>query len=216
MRCIRLAGATAGGNNLNHDKMKRFVGISVLSALVVVLQLLAGMISVSGVAITLTLVPIVLGAAFYGPSAGGILGTVFGLVVYIGCANGSDIGGHMVFQANPFLCLLVCVGKGFLAGFGAGLVYRLISGKSGSVVRASAGVFLAAVTAPILNTGTFCLSMYFLFQETLQAWANGSDLINYVIFGLCGINFLVELGINLVLSPAILTTIKAIRKSGTV
>ena len=68
---------------MNHQKINRMVGIAVLSALVVVLQLLSSVIKIGTVSITLTLIPIVVGAAFYGPGAGAILGTVFGLVVYI-------------------------------------------------------------------------------------------------------------------------------------
>ena len=50
------------------------VGIAVLAALVVVLQLLSSVIKIGTVSITLTLIPIVVGAAFYGPGAGAILG----------------------------------------------------------------------------------------------------------------------------------------------
>lgn len=78
------------------------VGIAVLAALVVVLQLLSSVIKIGTVSITLTLIPIVVGAAFYGPGAGAILGTVFGLVVYINSATGADYGGNMVFLANRF------------------------------------------------------------------------------------------------------------------
>ena len=92
------------------------VGIAVLAALVVVLQLLSSVIKIGTVSITLTLIPIVVGAAFYGPGAGAILGTVFGLVVYINSATGADYGGNMVFLANPFLCAVVCIGKGCPAG----------------------------------------------------------------------------------------------------
>lgn len=91
------------------------VGIAVLAALVVVLQLLSSVIKIGTVSITLTLIPIVVGAAFYGPGAGAILGTVFGLVVYINSATGADYGGNMVFLANPFLCAVVCIGKGTLS-----------------------------------------------------------------------------------------------------
>ena len=86
------------------------VGIAVLAALVVVLQLLSSVIKIGTVSITLTLIPIVVGAAFYGPGAGAILGTVFGLVVYINSATGADTGGNLVFLANPFLCAFFCIG----------------------------------------------------------------------------------------------------------
>ena len=38
-------------------------------------------------------------------------------------------------------------------------------------------------------------------------------LLTYVLFTLTGVNFLVELGLNLVLSPAVSTLIRAIRKT---
>lgn len=61
--------------------------------------------------------------------------------------------------------------------------------------------------------GVFLLGMVLFFQETLRAWAAGSALLTYVLFTLTGVNFLVELGLNLVLSPAVSTLIRAIRKT---
>ena len=187
--------------------------MALLAALVVILQLLAGMIKIGTFSITLTLIPIIVGAAFYGPSAGAILGAVFGLVVYIGCVTGADVGGQMVFAANPFLCFLVVMAKGALAGFCAGLVYRLVMKGQNSVSRGVVAVLLAGITAPVVNTGVFCIGMLLFFRQTLQAWAAGSDLFNYIIFGLTGVNFLIELAINVVCSPAIVTIVRAIRKS---
>lgn len=198
---------------MKHEKINRMVGIALLAALVVILQLLAGMIKIGTFSITLTLIPIIVGAAFYGPSAGAILGAVFGLVVYIGCVTGSDVGGQMVFAANPFLCFLVVMAKGTLAGLCAGLVYRLVMKGHESIQRGVVAVLLAGITAPVVNTGVFCIGMLLFFRETLQAWAAGSDLFNYIIFGLTGVNFLIELAINVVCSPAIVTIVRAVRKS---
>ena len=198
---------------MNHSKINRMVGIALLAAVVVVLQLLAGMIRIGPFSITLTLIPIVIGAAFYGPTAGSILGTVFGIVVYSACVNGTDVGGNMVYVANPFLCFLVVIGKGALSGLCAGLVYRAVTKNHDSTERSFVGVLLAAITAPVVNTGVFCAGMLLFFRETLQAWAAGSELFNYIIFSLTGVNFLIELGINVVFSPAIVTIIRAVRKS---
>lgn len=198
---------------MNHSKISRIVGTAILAAVVVVLQLLAGTITVGTFSISLVLIPIVVGAAIYGATFGAILGATFGLVVFIASANGTDAGGNVVFNANPFLCFLVCVGKGALSGWCAGLVYRLVAKNSKSLGRSYAAVLLAAVVAPLVNTGVFCISMFLFFRETLQAWAGGSNLINYMLFTLAGINFLIELGINLVFSPAISTIIKAVQKS---
>ena len=138
---------------------------------------------------------------------------MFGLVVYINSATGADTGGNLVFLANPFLCAVVCIGKGTLSGWCAGLVYRLVARKDAALGRNAVAVLLAAITAPVVNTGVFLLGMVLFFQETLRAWAAGSALLTYALFTLAGVNFLVELGLNLVLSPAVSTLIRAIRKT---
>ena len=90
---------------MKNVKVKRMVGIALLIALIVVLQAIGGMIPpIGGFSISLVLIPIVLGAAMYGPGAGALLGTAFGAIVYINCVTGADVGGAMVFQANPVLC----------------------------------------------------------------------------------------------------------------
>ena len=59
---------------MNNSKIKRMAGIALLIALVIVLQLVGGMIPpVGGFSISLVLIPIVLGAAVYGPKAGAAL-----------------------------------------------------------------------------------------------------------------------------------------------
>lgn len=197
---------------MNHQKIYRMTGLALLAAVVVVLQLLAGMVTIGTFSITLTLIPIVVGAAMFGPSAGAILGTVFGCVVYISCVNGTDYGGNMIFSANPFLCALVCIGKGMLSGLCAGLTYRCVAKHAKSLVGVYLAALLAAIVAPVVNSGVFCLGMLLFFQDTLRFWAAGSELFNYIIFGLTGVNFLIELGVNLVLSPAISTILKSVKK----
>ena len=139
---------------MNHQKINRMVGIAVLAALVVVLQLLSSVIKIGTVSITLTLIPIVVGAAFYGPGAGAILGTVFGLVVYINSATGADTGGNLVFLANPFLCAVVCIGKGTLSGWCAGLVYRLVSWKNSTMPSRNTPVFTTGAVMAASRTAT--------------------------------------------------------------
>lgn len=182
---------------MKNEKLKRMVGIALLMSLVVVMQFLSGIIPpVGGFSISLVLIPIVLGAAVYGVSAGAVLGATFGVVVYINCITGADVGGAMVFQANPVLCFLVVVGKGVLAGIGSGFVYKCLKGKN-----KYGAILLAAIVCPIVNTGVFVLSMFAFFIEVLGAWASGGDLIGYVLTGLILANFVPELLINIVFSP---------------
>ena len=180
-----------------NKKISIMTGVALLMALVVVLQLMGGMIPpVGGFTISLVLIPIVLGAALYGPGVGALLGTVFGIVVVIGCITGTDVGGAMVFQANPVLCILVVLGKGTLAGLVSGLVYKLFRYWNGYIA-----MVLAAIVCPVVNTGTFILCMMTFFKDVLAVWAGGGEIIAYVLSGLVLCNFVPELIINVLFSP---------------
>lgn len=185
---------------MKNAKIKRMTTIALLMAMVVVLQFISAAIPpVSGFTISLVLIPIVLGAAMYGPKAGALLGATFGTIVFINCVNGSDVGGQMVFQANPVLCFLVVMGKGILAGFASGAVYRLLRSKFSGYIA----MMGAAIVCPVVNTGTFILCMLTLFNEVITAWAGsvGADMITYIFAFLLLLNFVPELIINLVFSP---------------
>lgn len=176
----------------------RMVGIAFMMALVVVMQSISGMIPpIGGFSISLVLIPIVLGAAVFAPGAGALLGATFGAIVYINCVTGADPGGAMVFQASPVLCFLVVMGKGTLAGLAAGAVYKMLKGKNSYLA-----MLLAAIVCPVVNTGVFVASMFLFFIDVLAAWAGGSNIVGYVLTGLILANFVPELVINIVFSPA--------------
>lgn len=186
---------------MKNANLKRMTGIALLMALVVVMQSVSAMIPpVSGFTISLVLIPIVLGAALFGPGAGALLGATFGVIVFINCVTGADVGGHMVFQASPALCMLVVIGKGTLAGLVSGLAYKLISKKCSGYVA----MLFAAVLCPVVNTGTFVACMLLFFRQVLAVWATsaGADIITYIFSGLLLMNFVPELIINIVFSPA--------------
>ena len=193
---------------MNKQKIKRMVGIALLMALVVVMQFLTGIIPpIGGFSISLVLIPIVLGAAAFGPGAGALLGATFGVVVYINCVTGADPGGAMVFQANPILCFLVVMGKGILAGTASGFVYKLISRWNSYIA-----MLVTAIVCPLVNTGVFVACMFAFFIDVLSAWADGGDLVGYVMTGLILANFVPELIINIGFSPAGQTILMAVRK----
>ena len=186
----------------------KMVGIAFMMALIFVMQSISGMIPpIGGFSISLVLIPIVLGAAIYGPGAGALLGATFGAIVYINCVTGADPGGAMVFQASPVLCFLVVMGKGTLAGLAAGAVYKLLKGKSAYVA-----MLVAAIVCPLVNTGVFVASMFLFFIDVLAAWAQGGNLVGYVLTGLVLANFVPELIINIVFSPAGQTIYRVVQR----
>ena len=195
---------------MKNKKVESMVGVALLIAVMLVLQFIAAAfpIKIGPVSLSLVLIPIVLGAAAFGPAAGSVLGGAFGVMTYIFCVNGMDGGGHMVFQASPILCLLVVMAKGILCGLCAGIAYKLLHKANGYVA-----MLCAAIVCPVVNTGVFLLGMRLFFMDVLKFWAGGSDVAGYVLSGLIVINFLPELAINIVFSPAGQRILHAVNKT---
>ena len=82
-------------------------------------------------------------------------------------------------------------------------MYKLLANKS-----SLAAVFAAAAVCPVVNTGIFLIGCRVFFWELVSGWAGGANTVVYMFTGLAGINFLVELGLNLILSPTITRLIK--------
>ena len=198
------------------QKTLKLVQLALLVALVVALQVVSALIPPIGgmVSITLTLIPVVVGGILLGKKSGAILGSAFGAIVLVNCIVALDPGGNILWNANPFFTAIVCFVKGIAAGFVPAWLYELICGKAEKVGegRKFVATVVAALTAPVVNTGLFVCGMFLLFKDVLYAWAGGTDIVMYVLFGLAGINFLVEFLINTVLSPAIVTITSVVGK----
>ena len=182
------------------NKTKTIVGIGLFTAIVVVLQLLGGGIRFGIFSISLVLVPIVVGAAIYGWQAGAWLGFAFGLTVLIS----GDAGAFLA--VDPLATVLVVLVKGTMCGLIAGIMYKLLE-KCNKVLA----VIVSGVVCPVVNTGIFLLGCQLFFLPTISEWAamyGYQDAGTYMIFGLAGINFLVELLTNIVLAPVIVQLIK--------
>lgn len=190
------------------NKVFRLAGIGILTAIIIVLQVVTTYFPTKPFAITLALVPIFIGSAVFDEKVGAFLGGVFSAVALVMSIIGADIGGAMMWAANPFLCTLVCMLKGSCAGYVAGLIYKIL-GKKNTIL----GTLAAGIAAPVVNTGILVLGASIFFRPVLAAWAGNSDILYYVICGLIGVNFLLELGVNIVLSPVIVRILKALKIS---
>ena len=185
-----------------NKKTKNMVGVALFTAIVVVLQFLGGGIRVGGMfSISLVLVPIVVGAAVYGWQAGAWLGFAFGAAVLLS----GDAAAFLVidFMATIFVVLL----KGTVCGLAAGLAYKALSGKGNRLA-----VYTAAILCPVCNTGIFLMGCQLFFLETVAEWGKAlgfEDAYAYMFLGLAGINFLIEIVVNIVLAPVIIRLIKA-------
>lgn len=178
--------------------------LSLLGALVAILAYLGGFIKIGGFAsISLTLIPVVVGAALCGPMAGGFLGAVGGAVFFLTADSVFWLG-----LSIPGTIITVMV-KGFLSGYLAGLTY-----KAFEKMNRYLAVILSAIVCPVVNTGIFILGCFIFFIDVVNsgAAAEGMSVAGYIIIFFVGFNFVFELLTNIVLSPVILRLIKLRKK----
>ncbi len=196
---------------MKNKRVSNLVQLAILLAIVILLQCFLGSIVIGpSTSFSVVLVPIVLGAILLGPAAGALLGFAFGLIVLIRGITGADGFTSLLFQAQPVFTAVICLVKGAAAGWGAGMIYRLL--KKFSSFWASVA---AAATAPILNTGLFILGGLTLVRGTLEAnLANlgAESVIVFLVIGCAGVNFLIEFAVNLILSPAIYRIVDAVKE----
>ncbi len=194
----------------NNSRTVRMVQLAVLAAIIVVLQMLSySVLKIGQISVSLVLVPIVAGGIAFGPGAGALLGGIFGVVTLIGCISGIDVGGQILFTANPYLTTLICLAKGILCGWLSALLYAALHRKSEKGWTA----MVSAILCPVVNTGVFLVFTLLFFRDILQTWAAGTALLTYVVVGLVGFNFLIELLLNILLAPPVSMVLVRLRKS---
>ena len=174
---------------------ERLVLAAILTAIVVILQVMA--IVTRAVlpvfAVNLVLIPIVIGAAVGGVRVGTWLGFVSGVAILIS----GDASAFLTIDIAG--TLITVLAKGALSGLVAAFVYKAVEKKDRYLA-----VLSAAVVCPIVNTGVFVLGCLAFFMDTIRAWGDGLGYENafaYIFLGVIGINFVIELILNVVLSP---------------
>ena len=187
---------------------KNVVYLSILTALIVVLNLLSTVFKVI-TNVNLTLIPIVLGALILGVRGGLILGIISGLMTFVFGVTGVDPFTNFLFSQHPILTFLTCTVKITAAGVLGGLVYKVLQNKNKHLAT-----FVLSTVVPIVNTGIFILGALTMYDTfSVLATGEGVGVMYYLIIVCAGLNFLIELAINLLVAPAIYTVVGVLEKN---
>lgn len=189
--------------------------LAILIALVVVLQLFASSIPMFGITLNFALIPIVLAGILLGVAGGSIVGFACGLVVFITTAVlGQEPATAFLFQTNPVVLTLICIGKTTVAGAVCGLMFWWL--KRYNVYLA---VIISAFIVPIMNTGVYMLGMVLMkgsVSEFLALDTSSAGVVFGVVFGIIWLNFVLELAVTGIFAPVIYRVLKAVDKKGLV
>ena len=178
--------------------------LAILSAIVAVLAYFGGFIKVAGLAsISLTLIPVVIGAALCGPLAGAWLGAVAGVIFFA-----TPDAAFWMGLSVPGTIITVMV-KGVLSGLCAGLVFKLLEKFNRYLA-----VVVSAIVCPVVKTGIFLLGSLVFFMDAVSSGAatEGISIGMYLIVFFVGLNFVFELVANIAVSPAMVRILDITKK----
>ncbi|MBR5124606.1 MAG: ECF transporter S component [Clostridia bacterium] len=185
------------------------VQMALLTAVIMALHFSGVAIPAFGTKISLVLIPIALGAMLLGPTSGAILGFIYGATVFVslGVLHMDPFTGFL-FDSNPVMTFLICTVKTTSAGWTAGYVYRLLSKKNSLLA-----VFVASALVPTINTGIFILGCFAIYGTISQVAAGaGYSAVYFILIVCAGVNYALELAINLIFSPALERLVRLLSK----
>ena len=206
-------------NNKRFSSTAYIVTLAIFISFEIVLVMISNYINIGTVNINLALIPICIAAIILGPLAGFVVGIVNGLLTLI---SPSTIAIFM--PLSPFGTVLVCLFKTALAGLISGFIYRALvkiklkpvyavtdtnsnvqSYVSNFKTRNLIAMIVSSLCVPIINTGLFSAGAFIFFQDFLNSGVGTSypNTFMFLILAVIGWNFIIELGINIVVSPFI-------------
>ena len=195
----------------NQQQIKKLAVNGVLAALVCVVSFIP--LRTLGLEITFSMVPVAIGACLYGPVSGAVLGLTFGFISFIQCFGYSAFGAALL-EINPILTFIVCVPTRMLAGYLAGLMFKVVNKVDKTQILSYA---VTSLLAPLFNTlffmSTLCLCFYQ--TETIQGFVDKLGATNPITFVILfvGINGLVEIICGFVVAlPASKAVSKALKR----
>lgn len=186
------------------DKTRRLVYMAILIAIILVMALTPlGYLKTAGLEITFIQVPVIVGAILMGPTAGAILGGVFGLTSFIQCFGLSAFGAALL-EINAVYTFILCFFSRVLMGWLTGLIFRALQKVDRTKFVSYAVTSLAA---PILNTVFFVGGMILLFGSSsyiqgLMAEAGAANLLSFAV-AFVALNGVIEAAACFLLGTAI-------------
>ena len=174
---------------------QQIVGTGLLLALEIIFQIIGNYLQIGPVNINLSLVAVVLAAVLYGPLSGAVLGFFNGLIVLL---SPSTIAIFM--PISPVGTVIACLLKCTIAGLVAGFVFKLFKNKNNLI-----GLFIASILVPVINTGIFSVVCLLFFRPFLESGVSETfpNIGAFLIFGVIGINFIVEIISTVALSTPV-------------
>ncbi|MDR0248703.1 MAG: ECF transporter S component [Oscillospiraceae bacterium] len=191
---------------MKKEKIIYMVKLGLLVALMLVMSVTPiGYLNISVVAITFLCVPIAVGAALLGPSAGAVLGLVFGITSLVQAPSNALFGA--VFAAQPMLVAAVCIVPRVVIGPLTAWFTKLALKVDKKRVFAYGA---AGLLCSLLNTILFLSGVIFILGKWLQGHEIlGGKTVTAFFAGAGLLNGLPEAAACMILTAAICVAVTA-------
>ena len=198
----------------NRQKILKMVELAIFIAIILVMKLTGlSSIPVGPLVMTLTMVPIAIGAMLLGPAAGAALGFVYGCTSFYDAVTGASGMSGFFFQTSPIHTFILCVVTRTLVGFLTGVLFLIFKKLDKNRVWC---YFAGGLMAPMFNTILFMGYIVLVFYKTqyiqdLVTKLGASNALMFVIL-LVGTQGLIEWATGLVIGGSVAKGVAAALK----
>lgn len=203
----------------SRNRIRWLVLVAVLVAIMAVLEATGiGYIPIiSGIEITIMMVPVIIGAITCGKWASTLLGAMFGLTAIFQCVTGKSPLGVLTFELDPVMVIVIDIVGRAAVGFITGLAFELLSKFDRHKLWSYA---VTGLIGSLLNTLQFVvlISLVFGGNPRIQQMAGLSDASVWtfmsVFFGIVALQAAIEAVACTLLGGSIAKALKFAFKDG--
>lgn len=198
---------------------RRLTQLALLAAIVLVMSYTPlGYLPLGPLNCSLLTIPVAIGAMLMGPTAGAVLGGVFGLTSFLNALEGKSQLGQTLLSISPAGYFVQAVVGRILMGLCCGLIYL---GVSRLLAKAPHGdkisCAIGGVSAPLFNTIFYMGAMVLFFYNTdyIQGLAAGKGAANPFMFILLmvGVQGAMEMVVGCLVSTAVTVPLRKFLKN---
>lgn len=148
----------------NRTNLKKMTELAIFISIILVMKLTGlSSIPVGPLVMTLTMIPIAIGAMLLGPVEGAVLGFIYGLTSLYDAVTGASAMTHFFFQISPVNTVILCVLVRTLVGFLTGIIFKAVKKVD---KKKFICYYVGGLAAPMINTTLFMGYIVLVFYKT--------------------------------------------------
>ena len=179
----------------NRTNVRWLTQLALLVAILLVMNYTPlGYLQVGPLSASLLSLPVAIGAMTMGPTAGALLGAVFGITSFLQAMEGKSLLSAAMFNASPVGTFVVCVVSRVLMGLCAALLFKELCKLLPKQEKfcCFAGALLTAVLNTVFFMGALVLLFYDLpYVQELEQGMGATNVLMFVVL-FVGVQAIVE------------------------